>query len=203
MDLTPEKSVGEEALLDPFAGAVNATRRELAGFFREAMARGWHRAGGRRGRGRREPISPGMRRAILNLLRCPRCRRGPLLPETDGPELVFGPLRCPECQAGFPVAEGVADLVRDRSTASQGPMQRGLEQPLVARTYERYVRPAMQFAVARRRFDRDSEYLLYRSLLGGRTARCWTWRAARGCSRGGWPATRRCRRWWGWTSPGR
>jgi DNA-directed RNA polymerase subunit RPC12/RpoP len=41
VDLTPEKSVGEEALMDPFAGAVNATRRQLAGFFREAMARGF------------------------------------------------------------------------------------------------------------------------------------------------------------------
>lgn len=107
-----------------------------------------------------------MRRVILNLLRCPRCRRGPLLPETDTAELVFGPLRCPECEASFPVAEGVADLVMDRNAASQGPMQRGLEQPLVARSYERYVRPAMQYAVARRRYDRDSELLLYRALLG-------------------------------------
>ena len=41
VDLAPEKSVGEEALLDPFAGAVNVTRRQLAGFFREAMARGF------------------------------------------------------------------------------------------------------------------------------------------------------------------
>ena len=41
VDLAPEKSVGEEALLDPFAGAVNTTRRQLAGFFREAMARGF------------------------------------------------------------------------------------------------------------------------------------------------------------------
>lgn len=41
VDLAPDKSVGEEALLDPFAGAVNVTRRQLAGFFREAMARGF------------------------------------------------------------------------------------------------------------------------------------------------------------------
>ncbi|HYV47462.1 MAG TPA: class I SAM-dependent methyltransferase [Myxococcaceae bacterium] len=107
-----------------------------------------------------------MRRAIINLLRCPRCHRGALLPEADTAEVVFGPLRCPECQAGFPVAEGVADLVTDRSTSSQGAMQRGLEQPLAARSYERYLRPAMQFAVARRRYDRESELLLYRSLLG-------------------------------------
>lgn len=39
--LQPEKSDGQESLVDPFSGAVNATRRELAEFFREAMARGW------------------------------------------------------------------------------------------------------------------------------------------------------------------
>ncbi|HVE85812.1 MAG TPA: methyltransferase domain-containing protein [Myxococcales bacterium] len=105
-----------------------------------------------------------MRRVILNLLRCPKCKRGALLSQTDTAELVFGPLSCPECQTSFPVAEGVADLVTDR--AAQGPFQRGMEQPLVARSYERYVRPAMQYAVARRRYDRESELLLYRSLLG-------------------------------------
>jgi SAM-dependent methyltransferase/uncharacterized protein YbaR (Trm112 family) len=105
-----------------------------------------------------------MRRVILDLLRCPRCRRGSLLPEADTAELVFGPVKCPECHAGFPVAEGVADLVLERGAA--GPFQRGLERPLVARSYERYVRPALQLAMARRRFDRDSELLLYRSLLG-------------------------------------
>lgn len=41
VDLSPERSVGEEALLDPFSGAVNAARKQLAEFFREAMARGW------------------------------------------------------------------------------------------------------------------------------------------------------------------
>ncbi len=105
-----------------------------------------------------------MRRAILNVLQCPRCRRGPLLPEGDAAELVFGPIRCPECHASFPVSEGVADLIADRDPAP-GPFQRGLEQPLVARSYERYIRPAIQMAIARRHFDRDSEFLLYRSLI--------------------------------------
>src|SRR4051812_1261662 len=41
VDLHTGKSVGEESLLDPFQGSVNEVRRELAGFFREAMARGW------------------------------------------------------------------------------------------------------------------------------------------------------------------
>jgi SAM-dependent methyltransferase/uncharacterized protein YbaR (Trm112 family) len=105
-----------------------------------------------------------MRRVILDLLRCPRCRRGSLRPGADTAELVFGPVTCPECQSGFPVAEGVADLVVERG--APGAVQRGLEQPLVARSYERYVRPALQLAMARQRLDRDSELLLYRSLLG-------------------------------------
>jgi hypothetical protein len=41
VELNPARSLGEEALIDPFLGAVNSCRRELAQFFREAMARGW------------------------------------------------------------------------------------------------------------------------------------------------------------------
>jgi ubiquinone/menaquinone biosynthesis C-methylase UbiE len=37
----------------------------------------------------------------------------------------------------------------------------------VARSYERYVRGLCQTALTRRQMDWDSEYLLYRSLLGG------------------------------------
>jgi SAM-dependent methyltransferase/uncharacterized protein YbaR (Trm112 family) len=105
-----------------------------------------------------------MRRVTMNILRCPRCRRGSLVPEADGAEVLFGPLRCQECHTSHPVSEGVADLVEARNGA--GGVQRGLEQAWVARAYERYLRPAVQLAVARRRFDRDSEYLVYRSLLG-------------------------------------
>ena len=39
--LKPAQALGEESLVDPLRGAVNAARRELALFFREAMARGW------------------------------------------------------------------------------------------------------------------------------------------------------------------
>jgi hypothetical protein len=41
VELNPTRSLGEEALLDPFMGEVNAARQKLARFFREAMARGW------------------------------------------------------------------------------------------------------------------------------------------------------------------
>ncbi|QRK04809.1 class I SAM-dependent methyltransferase [Archangium violaceum] len=105
-----------------------------------------------------------MRRAILQQLRCPRCRRGGLMPEHDTDVLAFGPLHCPECHASFPVTEGVADLVQE--SASTHLAQRGMEQRLIARSYERYVRPALQRALAAPPLDRDSEYLLYRSLLG-------------------------------------
>jgi hypothetical protein len=41
VELHAGKSLGEESLLDPFQGSINEVRRELAVFFREAMARGW------------------------------------------------------------------------------------------------------------------------------------------------------------------
>jgi hypothetical protein len=41
VELTVARSLGEESLLEPTHGAVNATRHKLASFFREAMARGW------------------------------------------------------------------------------------------------------------------------------------------------------------------
>jgi len=41
VDLAPGLSLGEEALMEPLQGVVNQARKELAHFFREAMARGW------------------------------------------------------------------------------------------------------------------------------------------------------------------
>lgn len=41
VELNSSRSLGEEPLLDPLLGAINTARRTLAGFFREAMARGW------------------------------------------------------------------------------------------------------------------------------------------------------------------
>lgn len=106
-----------------------------------------------------------MRRVTINSLRCPRCRRGPLLPESDTAELIFGPIRCPECQATYPVAEGVPDLVVERARPSHF-AQKSMESPLIARAYERYLRPSVQWSISRRQFDRDSEFLIYRAMLG-------------------------------------
>jgi hypothetical protein len=41
VELAPGLSLGEEALMDPFQGVINEGRRQLAVFYREAMARGW------------------------------------------------------------------------------------------------------------------------------------------------------------------
>ncbi|HYX91947.1 MAG TPA: hypothetical protein VE782_10325 [Myxococcaceae bacterium] len=41
VELDPRRSLGEEALVDPFQGEVNQARHRLSAFFREAMARGW------------------------------------------------------------------------------------------------------------------------------------------------------------------
>jgi ubiquinone/menaquinone biosynthesis C-methylase UbiE len=107
-----------------------------------------------------------MRRATLDILRCPRCLNGGLVPEDPvaEPRLIFGPVRCLGCVARFPVGEGMIDFVgdRDRPPGLQG----ALESPWVARSYERYVRPALEVFLTRGQFDRDSEYLIYRSLLG-------------------------------------
>jgi ubiquinone/menaquinone biosynthesis C-methylase UbiE len=71
---------------------------------------------------------------------------------------------CAECQSSHPVAEGLAELMSERG--SPAVLQRGMESTWVARSWERYLRPATGLALHRRRFDRDSEYLLFRSLLG-------------------------------------
>lgn len=111
-----------------------------------------------------------MRRATLDILRCPRCASGGLVPEDPvaEPRLIFGPVRCVGCGARFPVGEGMIDFVGDREVP-QG-LQGALETPWVARSYERYVRPALELFLTRGQFDRDSEYLIYRSLLASRPA---------------------------------
>jgi len=105
-----------------------------------------------------------VRRATLNLLRCPRCRRGGLLTETDAPDIAFGPARCTQCQASYPIAEGLLDVLGDRQPP--GWAQQAFEQAWIARAYEHRLRPLIQRVVARERMDPNSEYLLYRSLLG-------------------------------------
>lgn len=78
--------------------------------------------------------------------------------------LIFGPVQCVGCGARYPVGEGLIDFVGERAQATG--WQRSMESPLMARSYERYVRPAMETLITRGQFDRESEYLMYRGLLG-------------------------------------
>lgn len=107
-----------------------------------------------------------MRRQTLDLLRCPKCGAGSLVPDADGAEraLAFGPARCLGCGSLFPVHDGLIDFVGDR--AKLGPLQQAMELPWVARSWERYVRPAVDTVLTRGRLDHDSEYTVLRNLLG-------------------------------------
>jgi SAM-dependent methyltransferase len=107
-----------------------------------------------------------MRRATLDLLRCPRCHAPSLVPDgaTPEPALLFGPARCLGCSSRFPVHEGLIDLVFDR------PKPKGLQQimevPWVARSWDRYVRPAVDAVLTRGRLDQDSEYTVLHNMVG-------------------------------------
>ncbi|MEN9799463.1 MAG: hypothetical protein RL653_3160 [Pseudomonadota bacterium] len=106
-----------------------------------------------------------MRRDTVRLLRCPRCQRGALRAEGDLAEILFGPLACAGCEARFPVSEGMVDLSPEHADPA-GLAQRAFEHPLVARGYEQHLRPAVQRLVSLRGHDAESEYLIYRALLG-------------------------------------
>jgi SAM-dependent methyltransferase/uncharacterized protein YbaR (Trm112 family) len=106
-----------------------------------------------------------VRRNILNLLQCPRCRRGALAPpDPEAHEVLFGPVRCRSCDATFPVAEGIVDLVGERGRA-RTLAQRAMETPFLARSYERYMRAAFQ-KLSGSRVDDESRHVVLRSLLG-------------------------------------
>jgi len=121
-----------------------------------------------------------VRRASLDILRCPRCRAGSLVPDAPEeppagflaranpgaaePVLIFGPVRCTGCGARFPVSEGLIDFVSDRGRPSAA--QQAMELPWVARSWERYVRPAMDVLLTRSKIDLESEYTVAHSMLG-------------------------------------
>lgn len=110
-----------------------------------------------------------MRRALLDLLLCPRCRRGQLSSESEDAELSFGPARCVSCHANFPITEGVLDLLGEGAHEA-GRLQRGLEVPVLARSYEARLRPTLMGMLGGARLDRESEWVLYRALLGTHAA---------------------------------
>ncbi|MDP2270803.1 MAG: methyltransferase domain-containing protein [Archangium sp.] len=107
-----------------------------------------------------------MRRETLELLRCPKCGVGGLIPEAEvaGAAMAFGPARCVSCGARFPVHDGLIDFVGDRAKLKA--LQQAMELPWVARSWERYVRPAVDTVLTRGRLDHESEYTVLRNLIG-------------------------------------
>lgn len=108
-----------------------------------------------------------MRLSLLPLLRCPACRRGRLVPESDdGRRVQFGPLTCGVCHRGHPVTEGVVDLGPDALQTHASPARRAFETLAVARSWDRWIRPALLAASGGRRLSRTTEAGLVRGLLG-------------------------------------
>lgn len=108
-----------------------------------------------------------MRRETLAILRCPKCAAGRLTPDaelSDTAAMAFGPARCGSCGARFPVHDGLIDLVADRAKLKL--LQQAMELPWVARSWERYVRPAVDTMLTRGRLDHESEYTVLRNLIG-------------------------------------
>ena len=107
-----------------------------------------------------------MRRETLEILRCPRCSAGRLIPDANVPgvAMAFGPARCLSCGSRFPVHDGLIDFVGDRSKLR--PLQQAMELPWVARSWERYVRPAVDSVLTLGRFDHESEYTVLKNLIG-------------------------------------
>ncbi len=107
-----------------------------------------------------------MRRRTLDLLRCPRCGAGSLVPDAPvaEPALFFGPARCIGCNARFPVHDGLIDFVGER--ARPGRLQRAMELPWVARSWDRAVRPVTEAILTRGRLDHESQYTVLHGLLG-------------------------------------
>lgn len=108
-----------------------------------------------------------MRRSTLEVLRCPKCLAGSLVPEevVTEPALIFGPVRCLGCGNRYPVNDGLIDFGLT-ANAKTSPLQQALELPWVARSWDRYLRPAFDTLLSRRVVDRESEYQAMRAMLG-------------------------------------
>lgn len=106
-----------------------------------------------------------MRKATLDLLRCPRCGAGSLVPDQRASvALFFGPARCLGCSSRFPVHEGLVDFVGERGKVK--PLQQAMEIPWVARSWDRYLRPAVDAVLTRGRLDLESEYAVVHNFMG-------------------------------------
>lgn len=108
-----------------------------------------------------------MRWSTLQRLRCPRCLAPSLVSEQPPADahVQFGPVHCLGCGARYSVHEGLVDLVTEERAAPTA-VQQAMEAPWVARSWERYLRPAADAVLTGGRLDADGEYRLVRSLLG-------------------------------------
>ncbi|MBL8912349.1 MAG: class I SAM-dependent methyltransferase [Archangium sp.] len=106
-----------------------------------------------------------MRRSTLDLLRCPKCQAGSLVPEADVADtaMSFGPAKCVGCGARYSVHDGMIDFATETKELSIA--QQAMEQPWIARTWDRYVRPAVDTLLTRGRLDLESEYTVLRTLV--------------------------------------
>jgi SAM-dependent methyltransferase len=105
-----------------------------------------------------------MRRETLELLRCPSCRAGSLVPEADvaAREVVFGPVQCVGCRARLSVSEGLIDMAETLKPPH-------FSEALVARNFETVLRPALDLLCGAGWLDREREYVLIRGFLGSVT----------------------------------
>lgn len=108
-----------------------------------------------------------MRRSTLELLRCPSCLAGSLVPEEEIAErvMIFGPVRCLGCQARYPVSEGLIDLVGDSARPGSF-LHESLVGPRGARTFERYLRPALDTLLTTSLLDRPQELASIHDFIG-------------------------------------
>jgi SAM-dependent methyltransferase len=73
-------------------------------------------------------------------------------------ELTSGTLQCTQCAGTFPVREGVLDLVGDSGATATTRRARG--------GVRWYAQQGLRAVINRRRLDRNSEFVMLRSLLG-------------------------------------
>ncbi len=109
-----------------------------------------------------------MQSSLLEIVRCPRCRTNSLTSReaTESDSLIEMPAWCEACHLGFPIHEGLLDLVTTMTRQRVSPVQQALELAWVAKSWERYVRPAVDALVTRNILDEESQYTALRSLVG-------------------------------------
>ncbi len=87
-----------------------------------------------------------MREASVELYRCPACGNDGLDMDARsryGTDVITGLLSCPKCGAVYRIENGIADFLSDEPDQTPTLAQRYMENPLVAKIYERYWRPTL------------------------------------------------------------